>query len=208
MKHTVKGEETRKCENCSFLKIFDLNPELSGLDFHLYFIQGHKHAGERAAQKETGADTQHLCTRGCSSSVAQFSPFRSPALTVTVSAISCSWPGKTDLGRMHNTRSCNPIWPPSYSSLVHEGGSLDFSDQIRQDISTCIWPSTWKANHRSSEILSESRASSAERGRANLVAHSQAPQASAFACQAWLISCSTVAGRDEQFLNHEKFFPS
>lgn len=123
----------------------------------------------------------------------RFSPFRTRALTVTVSAVFCSWPGKTDLGRTHNTGSCNAIWPPSYSSLVHEGGSLDFWDQISQDISTCIWPWTWKANLRS-EILSESRVGFAERGRANLVAHSQAPRASAFTCQAWLISQHSKQG--------------
>lgn len=163
----------------------------------------------RELQRRKWVRTPNICAQGAVPAPwHRFSPFRSRALTVTVSAVFCSWPGKTDLGRLHNTGSCNPIWPPSYSSPVHEGGSLDFWDQINQDISTCIWPSTWKANLRSSEILSESRASFAERGRAYLVAHSQAPRASAFACQAWLISLSTVTGRDEQFLIHEKFFPS
>lgn len=99
-------------------------------------------------------------------------------------AVVCCMPCKTGLGRVGKTGSCHLIWAHLYFFLVSEGGFLDFQDHISQDISICIWPSTCKADLRSFEILSESRASFAEQGRANLVAHSQPPQAWAFTCQA------------------------
>lgn len=61
---------------------------------------------------------------------------------------------------------------------------MDFQDHISQHVIICIWPSNRQADLRSFEILSESGARLAELGRADLVAHSQPPQAPPVTCQA------------------------
>lgn len=108
VEHTIKGKANSKCENRCFLKTFDLNPEFSGLDFHLYFIQGHK---IKAEERELQRCWETHRYRWPAPVHERLFHQRDTAMPVQVAsprhdshfAAVCSMPRKTGLGRVANT---------------------------------------------------------------------------------------------------------